>query len=450
MSKDIRIKKGLAINLVGEAKQETAQAPKSKIFTINPPEFLGITPKLLAKEGTKVLAGDVLFYNKAQERMKFVSPVSGVVKEIVRGERRKVLSIVIEADDTIAYKDFGKKDAKNASREEVINQLLASGTWAFVNQKPYEIIANSEETPKAIFISTFDSAPLAQDYSYTLKEEEKAIQAAVYALSKLTTGKVYLGLASGRPSVFDKIEGVEKYKVSGVHPAGNVGVQINKISPINKGERVWTIKPADLVILGKVFTEGKFIAERTIALAGSEVKSPQYYKTILGSDLTALFNDTITNDNVRIISGNALTGTDISTTKTLTYTDNTISVIPEGDKHRLFGWLPFLTGNDRFSMSRTNLSWLMPKKKYVLDTNLNGEERALVVTGEMEKVMPMDIFPMQLLKAILVDDIDKMEALGIYEVAPEDFALIDFTNTSKLEAQDIIRYGLDLMVKEVG
>jgi Na+-transporting NADH:ubiquinone oxidoreductase subunit A len=450
MSKDIRIKNGLSISLVGTAEQQVSDAPKSKIFTINPPEFAGITPKLVAKEGTKVLAGDVLFYSKADERMKFVSPVSGVVKEIVRGERRKVLSIIIEADDTISYKDFGKTDLKNTSREDVLNQLLASGSWAFFNQKPYEIIANPNETPRAIFISSFDTAPLAQDYGFSLKDEVKAIQAAIDVLAKLTFGKVYVGLQAGQTSVFEQLENVEKYKVSGVHPAGNVGVQINKLSPINKGERIWTIKPADLVIIGKVFTEGKFIAERTIALAGSEVDKPQYYKTTIGADLSALINANVSNENVRVISGNVLTGTNITANKTLTYTDNTVTIIPEGDKHRFFGWMPWLTGNNRFSMSRTNLSFLMPKKKYVLDTNLNGEERALVVTGEMEKVMPMDIYPMQLIKAILIDDIDKMELLGIYEVAPEDFALIDFTNTSKLEAQNIVRYGLDLMVKEVG
>ena len=450
MSKDIRIKKGLNINLHGEAAQEVADAPKSKIFTINPPEFLGITPKLVAKEGTNVLAGGVLFYNKDNDRMQFVSPVSGVVTGIVRGERRKVLSIMIEASATMSYKDFGTTDVKSASKETIIEKLLTSGAWAFFNQKPYEIIANPNETPRAIFISGFDTAPLAQDYAYTLKDEVKAIQTAVDALTKLTSGNVYLGVQAGIASVFDKIENVTRFKVSGAHPAGNVGVQINKVSPINKGERIWTIKPADLVIIGKVLAEGKFIANRTIALVGSEVKNPKYYKTSIGADLSQLIADNVANDNVRVISGNALTGKNITDSKVLSYTDNTVTVLPEGNNYRFFGWMPWLTGNDRFSMSRTNFSFLMPKKKYVLDTNLNGEERALVVTGEMEKVMPMDIFPMQLIKAILVKDIDKMEALGIYEVAPEDFALVDFTNTSKLEAQDIIRYGLDLMVKEVG
>ncbi len=450
MSKDIRIKKGLNINLYGEAAQEVADAPKSKIFTINPPEFLGVTPKLLVKEGANVLAGEALFYNKDNDRMQFVSPVSGVVTEIVRGERRKVLSIMIEASTTISYKDFGTTDVKSASKETIIEKLLTSGAWAFFNQKPYEIIANPNETPRDIFISGFDSAPLAQDYAYTLKDDAKAIQRAVDALAKLTSGIVYLGVQAGIASVFDKIENVTRFKVSGVHPAGNVGVQINNVSPINKGERIWTIKPADLVIIGKVLSEGKFIANRTIALVGSEVKNPKYYKTMIGADLSQLIADNVSNDNVRIISGNALTGSNITDSKVLSYTDNTVTVLPEGNNYRFFGWMPWLTGNKRFSMSRTNLSFLMPKKKYVLDTNLNGEERALVVTGEMEKVIPMDIFPMQLIKAILVKDIDKMEALGIYEVAPEDFALVDFTNTSKLEAQDIVRYGLDIMVKEVG
>lgn len=449
MSKDIRIKKGLEIKLKGKAEKEISVASRSKVFAINPSNFQGIIPKLTVKVGDKIMAGEPLFFSKKNEDIKFTSPVSGEIIEINRGAKRKILDIKIAADAIDSYKDFGIKNLNELSTEEVKAQLLASGCWPFIKQRPYDVVANPTDQPKAIFVSAFSSAPLATDDSFALENEQVAFQTGIDALRKLTTGKVHLSVDGTTNSFFNNTKGVEIHQVFGVHPAGNVGVQIHFINPINRGERVWVINPQDVAIIGRLFLQGKFDATRIIALAGSEVTKPKYFKTILGADVNALINENVPNANVRVISGNVLTGTNISTNKFLGFYDNLISVIPEGNHYEFLGWHPFI-GNNKLSINRAFFSWLTPNKEYNLDTNLNGEERAFVVTGEMEKVMPMDIYPMQLLKATMANNIEKMENLGIYEVAPEDFALVEFVSTSKIEAQEIIRRGLDLMVEEVG
>ena len=449
MSQDIRIKKGLTIKLKGKAEETISATPRSGIFAIQPKDFHGITPKMAVKVGAEVSVGDVLFYSKSNEQIKFTSPVSGVVAEIKRGAKRKILAIVVETKVEDEFKNFGKEDVKSLSKEQVLTKVLESGCWAFVNQRPYDVIANPEDEAKAIFISSFDTAPLAPNYAFALKDQEAAFQAGVDALSKLTAGKVYLSVNESS-SFFNKVKNAEILNVTGKHPAGNVGVQISKVDPINQGEKVWTINPQDVAIIGNLFLTGEYRANRVLALVGSEVNAPQYYKVTLGQGLDSIVEGKINADNTRIISGNVLTGSKAASKEDfLGFYDNVISVIPEGNVHRMLGWFPF-AGGKIHSASRTSFSWLSPNKEYVLNTNLNGEERALVVTGEMEKVMPLDIFPMQLIKAIIANDIEKMENLGIYEVAPEDFALIDYTSSSKIEAQQIVREGLDLMINEVG
>jgi Na+-transporting NADH:ubiquinone oxidoreductase subunit A len=404
---------------------------------------------MVVKEGDNVKAGEVIFYSKVDEKVKFVAPVSGKIQEIKRGEKRVILEILIAADSQDVFVEHSKKNPNDLSTEEVKAHLLASGCWPFINQRPYDVIANSADTPKAIFISTYASAPLAADVDFVLADKLIAFQAGVDALAKLTTGKVHLSLKGKGKSIFSVVKGVALHRVYGPHPAGNVGVLISKIDPINAGERVWTVSPQDVATIGELFLNGKFNATRTVALVGSEVKEAQYYNVISGAAIADLVGGNIAGDNVRIISGDVLTGTKVKMDGNLGFLSNTVTVIPEGNVFRMFGWMPFASPSIH-SASRTGLSWLMPGKKYAPNTNLNGEERALVVTGEMEAVMPLDIYPMQLLKACLAGNIDKMESLGIYEVAPEDFALIDYTNTSKLEAQEIIREALDLMIKEVG
>ncbi len=449
MSKDIRIKKGLDIKLKGKAEEVIASVSRSSVYTINPSDFHGLIPKMLIKEGDQIKAGSPIFYSKTDESVKVVSPVSGTVKEILRGERRVILSIKIVADQEDSYLQHEIKNPGQMDGDAIKNHLLESGCWSFIKQRPYDVMAKSTDTPKSIFVSTYATAPLEADTEFALADKLNYFQAGITALSKLTSGKLHLGIKGKGKSIFKDIQDTKIHQVYGPHPAGNVGVHISKIDPINAGERVWIVGANDVAIIGELFLTGKFNATRTLALAGSEVKEPKYYTIKIGAEVASLVNNKIATDNVRYISGNVFTGKRVSLDGFLGYYDNTFTVIPEGNTFRLFGWMPFASPQVH-SFSRTALSWLTPGKKYALNTNLNGEERALVVTGEMEEVMPINIFPMQLLKSCLIKDIDGMEALGIYEVAPEDFALVDYINTSKLEAQELIREALDLMIKEVG
>ena len=451
MSNDIRIKKGLDIKLNGEAEKTVEQAIISNYSTIRPEDFHGVTPKLVAKEGTLVRAGSTLFFDKSQETVKFSSPVSGKVVEVLRGPKRRIDAIKIEADKTQTFEDFGKFDIDDSKPEEIKAHLLASGCWPFVKQRPYDVIANPEKSPKAIFISGYASAPLAADLDFTLQGKESELQAAVSALGKLTEGKVHVSVGKNANSPLAGLNGVILHKVSGPHPSGNVGTQINKIDPINKGEVVWTVSPQDLVIIGELLLTGKFNAERIVALVGSSVEKPRYFKTIAGSEIaTIVYDKGVSKDgNDRIISGNVLSGKQIQTDGNLDYYSNVVSIIPEGDDYELFGWTKPVFNKVSTSRALT-FSWLNPKKKYDLNTNTNGEHRAFVTTGTYEKVFPLDIFPMQILKACMYQDLDEMEALGMYEVAPEDFALTEFVCVSKQPHQKIIRQGLDLMLKEIG
>ena len=451
MSKDILIKKGLDIKLKGEAEKTTEKAILSNFYTLRPEDFHGITPKLISKVGSKVKAGEPVFYDKSNENIKFVSPVSGEIIEIARGAKRKILSIKIQADKTQTFQDNGKFDLNGAKPEAVKAHLLASGCWPFIKQRPYDVIANPEKSPKAIFISGYASAPLAADLDFTLKGKEAELQAAITALGKLTEGKVHVSVGKSSNSPLAGLNGITLHKVSGPHPSGNVGTLINKIDPINKGEVVWTVAAQDLVIIGELLLTGKFNAERIVALVGSPIEKPRYFITKLGSEVaTMIYDKGISKDaHVRIISGNVLSGKEIRPSGYLGYYANVISVIPEGDDYELFGWNKPVF--NKISTSRAlTFSWLNPNKKYDLNTNTNGEHRAFVVTGNYEEVFPMDIYPLQILKACMYQDLDEMEALGMYEVAPEDFALTEFICVSKQPHQDIIRKGLDLMLKEIG
>jgi len=447
MSKDIRIKRGLTLRLKGEAEKLVVDAPRSKTYAIKPPDFHAVVPKMVVKEGAKILAGDELFFSKYTEEIRFTSPVSGTVAEIKRGDKRRILEIIIEADPTDSYKNFGQLNAATADAESVKNRILKSGCGAFIKQRPYDIVADPKDSPKSIFVSVVSTAPLAADLGFVLKDKVAAFQEGIYALQKLTSGKVHVSVDESSASILKGIKGAEIHVVNGPHPAGNVGVQIQKLDPINRGERVWCVGAEDVAIIGNVFLTGEYRANRTIAVTGSEAKDRKYYNTKIGANSADLVG--AVSENVRLISGDVLTGLKLSSNQYLGFYPNSLTLIPEGNSYRIFGWLPF-TYNNIHSNSKTSLSWLMPNKKFEPTTNLNGEERALVVTGEMEEVMPMDIYPMQLLKACMAGDIEKMENLGIYEVAPEDFALIDYVNTSKIEAQEIIRLGLDLMLTEVG
>jgi len=447
MSKDIRIKKGLDIKLIGTAEKNTTNSSLSSVYAVQPEDFHGITPKLVAKEGAEVKAGDTLFYDKSDERILFSSPVSGKVSEVIRGARRRVMAVKITADAKQIHKDFGVQDVDKMSAEEVKNHLFASGCWPFIKQRPYDVVANPDQAPKAIFISAHATAPLAANLEYTLADKVQELQTAITAVAKLTEGKVHFSI--GANSIFENLSGVELHQVYGPHPSGNVGTQIAQLDPINKGEFVWVITPQDLVVIGELLLTGKLNLERTIALTGSQFKNPKYIKAIAGASISDLITDNLNVDNTRIISGNVLSGKQIDASGFLGYYDNQITAIPEGDDYEFFGWNKPVF--NKISPSRAlTFSWLTPNKKYDLNTNTNGEHRAFVVTGTYENVFPLDIYPMQLLKAFMIQDLDEMEALGGYEVAPEDFALTEFICVSKQPHQKIIREGLDLMRQELG
>ena len=450
MSKIITLRKGLDINLVGKPQETLAQAPMASEYALSPLDFEGVTPKLLVKVGDRVKAGTALFFNKFNERVLFTSPVSGTVAAINRGEKRKVLSVTVTPDSTQEYESFTAPDLGKATREEIVELLLRSGLWPMLMQRPYGIIANPADTPKAVFVSAFDSAPQAPDYNFVLKGEQRNLQKGIEVLRRLTPGKVHLSVRAHAEGSMPSLQGVELHTFAGKHPVGNVGVQIHHIDPINRGDIVWTVNIQDLAIIGRLFNEGRVDMTKIIAVAGSEIEHPQYVRVIGGAKVDSIVGGNVKaqkeGDSVRFISGNVLTGTKTSPDGFLGFYANQLTAIPEGDKYELLGWA--MPRFKKFSVSRAYFSWLCPRKAYDLDTNMNGGERPFVVTGLYEQYLPMDIYPMYLLKACLAGDIDKMENLGIYEVTEEDFALCEFVDPSKTEIQQIIRDGINLMIKE--
>ena len=447
MANVIKIKKGLDINLKGKASEVLLNGGKSETYAIVPDFYSGVLPKVVAKVGDKVKAGSVLMIDKNRPEIKFVSPVSGEVTAVNRGAKRKVLSIVVTPDAQIEYEEFGKKNVASLKGDEVKEAMLNAGMWPFVMQRPYDIVATPGETPRDIFVSAFYSAPLAPDFNYLVKGQEADFQTGLDALAKLTTGKVYVGIRKG--SAVQQVKGVELVEIEGPHPAANASVLINHTKPINKGETVWTVDPANVIIIGRLFNKGIADFSRKVVITGSETKEQGYVQAISGCTIKSLIGGRVATDaHIRIISGNVLTGTKVSMEDYLGAYDNQITVIPEGDEtHEFLGFA--MPRTNQYSMSHSYFSWLMGKKEYVLDARIKGGKRAMIMSNEYDKVFPLDIYPEYLLKAIIAFDIDKMENLGIYEVAPEDFALCEFVDTSKIELQKIVRDGLTLLYKEM-
>ncbi len=447
MANVIKLKKGLTVNLVGKPSSEITVPKSSKVYGLVPDAFVGVKPKVVVKEGETVKAGDALFVDKLHPEVKFTSPVSGKVVAVARGDRRKVLSIQVEADATQSYADFGKLDLAKATSDDVMRLLLEAGLFAYINQRPYAVVANPEDKPKAIFCSTFCDMPLAADFEVALKGNEAAFQAGIDALAKIAP--VYLGAKRGAAVAILKAENAKVTVFDGKCPAGNVGVQINHLNPVNKGEVVWTIGPEELIFIGKVVMTGKVDFSRIIAVAGSEIQKPAYAKVRVGQRIGDILDGNVKSEKkVRLIDGNPLTGTKTELDSFLMAHTTEVTAIPEGDDaDEAFGWI--MPRFKQFSSSRTYFSWLMGKKKeYVCDARIKGGYRHMIMSGEYDSVFPMDIFPEQLVKAIIAGDIDRMEALGIYEVAPEDFAMAEFVDSSKLELQRIVREGLDMLRKE--
>ena len=445
MANVIKLHKGLDIQLKGRAEEKTIQLKSNGKFALVPDDFEGVTPKVVVKEGDKVKAGDALFINKQYPEVKFASPVSGTVREVVRGERRKVLCVRVDADEKQEYVDFGKKDVDKMTGEQVINALLEAGIFGYINQLPYAVSTNPSVQPKAIFVSALRDKPLAADFEYEVQGQETDFQTGLTALSKIA--KTYLGVGAG-----SKLEGMKDVEVTvfeGKCPAGNVGVQVNNIDPVNKGEVVWTIgDPTVVLFFGRLFNTGKVNLTRTVALCGSEIKNPAYVDMLVGEELSTLLSNSYDASNsVRIINGNVLTGRPTTKEGFLGAHTSEITVIPEGsDADEMLGWI--LPRFKQFSVNRSYFSWLCGKKDYALDARVKGGERHMIMSGEYDKVLPMDIYGEYLIKAIISGDIDRQEALGIYEVSPEDFALAEFVDSSKLELQRIVREGLNILRKE--
>ena len=458
MIKHIHLNKGLDIPVKGVAELKVEKNIISEVVSVKPVNFKNLTPKLMVREGDEVKAGSILFVDKYRPEIGFASPVSGTVESVVRGEKRKLLEVRVKAAQTTDYIKFETPELGKATAQEIKKVLLESGLWAAMKQRPYGTVANPADEPRAIFVSAFDSAPLAPDYNFTLKDEAANLQVAVNVLNKLTKGGVFVGVngKNAATSPFSKLQNVKLYGFSGAHPAGNVGIQINNIAPINKGEVVWTVDPMFMVAIGKLFTKGIYDVTRTIAVAGNRVEKPCYVTCVPGTQIKDL-DFLVSKKEVEIcdqecgcryISGNVLTGNNVGAEGSIDFYSNMVSVISEGNYYEMFGWVKPIRSK-KFSFSKSYFSWLTPKKQYKVDTNTNGGVRAFVVSDVYGKVLPMDIYPVYLLKAILAEDIDKMEQLGIYEVIEEDLALCEYVCPSKIDIQEIVAKGIATMIKEM-
>ena len=446
MANVIKLRKGLDIKLEGKPAEEFFSVREPGDYALVPDDFTGITPKVVVKEQEYVKAGQPLFVDKNHPEVKFVSPVSGIVTGVERGERRKVLNITVHASEEQEFVEFGKKNVSDLSAEEVKAALLESGVFGFIRQRPYDVIADPTVSPRAIFVSTFDSKPLAPDFEFVLKGEEQNFQTGLNALAKIA--KTYLGVSSKQKAItLTQAKNVTVTTFDGPHPAGNVGVQINHVAPINKGETVWTVGAHDVIFIGRLFNLGHINFTRLVALTGSEVFKPAYCKLKVGAKLTNVFRGCVNIDSaIRYISGNVLTGKKVSVDSFLGAFDTQLTVIPEGsDIHEFLGFV--MPRFDQFSVNRSYLSWIIdtvaPKHTYRLDARIKGGKRNMIMSNEYDRMLPMDIMPEYLIKAIITGDIDRMEQLGIYEVAPEDFALCEFVCSSKQELQKIVREGLN-------
>ena len=448
MANVIKLRKGLDINLKGKAAKQKFSVKAAAQYALVPDDFVGMTPKVVVREGDKVKAGDALFVNKKQTDVKFASPVSGVVQAVVRGDRRKVLRVVVEADKDQQYVDFGLKQVASLDGDAVVKTLLEAGLFGYINQLPYAVSTTPDQKPRAVFVSALRDMPLAGDFEYELQGNEEDFQTGLTALSKVAP--VYLGIGAKQTSkALTEAKDVEVNVFDGPCPAGNVGVQVNNIAPVNKGEVVWTVDPTAVIFFGRLFRTGKVDLRRLVAVAGSEITKPEYAEVLVGQPIADLLEGKLAaKDHVRIINGNPLTGRKATKDDFVGGHTSEITVIPEGDNvDEILGWI--LPRTNDFSVSRSYFSWLFGKnKEYALDARVKGGERHMIMSGEYDKVLPMDIYAEYLIKAIIAGDIDRMEQLGIYEVAPEDFAVAEFVDSSKLELQHIVRQGLDMLRKE--
>ena len=442
----IETHKGLDIQLAGKASEKKTKLGVVSDYALVPDDFTGIVPKVVVKEGDHVLAGDPLFVNKNFPEVRFASPVSGIVEAVVRGDRRKVLCVKVKADDSQEYRDFGSKNVDSLDGNGVRSLLLEAGLFGYINQLPYAVSTPPDTTPKAIFVSAFRDMPLAGDFDFEVKGQEADFQTGITALSKIA--QVNVGISSkSQNETLRNLKDATVTAWQGPCPSANVGVHVNHLCPVNKGEVVWTVDPVAVIFIGRLLNTGKVDLRRTIAVAGSEVVEPHYVDALVGTPLKAILEGNVREGAVRIINGNPLTGRKDSLDGYLGAHTSEVTVIPEGDDaDEMLGWIMPRLG--QFSANRSYFSWLLGKRDYKLDARVKGGKRNMIMSGEYDKVLPMDIYGEYLIKAIIAGDIDKQEQLGIYEVAPEDFAVAEFVDSSKLELQSLVRKGLDTLRKE--
>ena len=449
MSDQIRLKKGLDLPIAGVALCEVTKRVNPDLVAVKPTDFRGMVPRLLVKEGDSVQAGTPLFADKKVAEMIFCSPVSGTVDAIVRGDKRKLLEVRVKADGKGSAVHFDVPKIASLDKKGMTDLLLKCGLWPCLKQRPYGTVADPQADPKSIFISGMNTAPLGTDPEFALKNDIAALQAGVEALGKLTKGGVHLSLSAKHfaGGELHKLTGVIFHQFEGPHPAGNVGVQINHISPINKGEVVWTVDLPWVAAIGRLFLKGVYDTRRIIAVAGPAAVNPSYVEVPAGvcmKDLSEYFAE----GEIRIISGDVLSGEAVAPDGFLSFYHNQVSVVKEGHYYEMFGWANPFRGK-KFSVSRAYPAFLRCKKKYDMDTNENGGERAFLMNDVYGKVLPMDIYPLYLFKACLAGDLEKMENLGIYEVLEEDVALCEYVCPSKIAIQQIVRDGIELMMKEM-
>lgn len=448
MANVVKLRKGLEINLKGKAKEKKLPTRGSQEYGLVPDFFVGVTPKVVVRPGDHVLAGDPLFVNKACPEVNFASPVSGTVTEVMRGQRRRVLCVKVKADEKQEYRDFGVQDTGSLDADKVKKALLEAGLFGYINQLPYAVSTTPDTTPSGIFVSALRDMPLAGDFEFELQGNEEAFQTGITALSKIAPVSLGIGVEQ-KSSALTAVQSAKLNVFDGPCPAGNVGVQINNVSPVSKGETVWTVDPTAVIFIGRLFLTGKVDLRRTIAVAGSQVVEPAYTEVLVGAALSDILDGRLVNtEHIRIINGNPLTGRVSSVDDYLGAHTSEVTVIPEGDdKNEMLGWI--LPRTNEFSVSRSYFTWLQGKKKeYDLDARIKGGKRHMIMSGEYDRVLPMDIYGEYLIKSIIAGDIDKQEQLGIYEISPEDFALAEFVDSSKLPLQKIVREGLDVLRKE--
>jgi Na+-transporting NADH:ubiquinone oxidoreductase subunit A len=449
---DFKLKKGFDIRAAGKADLNLVDLGAPRKVALQPVEFRGIKVKLEVETGNIVKKGSTLFTSKENPELRFVSPISGTVSEINRGERRVLMEIVIENDNKNEFepvKKISENEVAGVSREDIIAAMLKSGLWPLVRQRPFSKIANPSDEPRDIFISAMDTAPLAADVNFILHGLEKEFQHGIDLLAKMTPGKVYLNTdGSSKGTFFNSVKNVEKNTFTGIHPAGNVGVHLHHINPIKHGQVIWYVSPYDVAMIGKSFLDGQLSNEKIIAIAGKALKDRHYVKTVCGAPIAFIIKeDNVNHPEVRYVSGDVLSGRKVLRNGYVCFYDNLISVIPEGTKERkLIGW--YLPGLKKRSHSKSFLSTWLGRSEFDVDTLVNGGERAFIVSGDYERVLPMDIYPVYLIKSILANDIEEMEGLGILELSEEDVALCSYICPSKNDFGGILRSGLDLIEKE--